>query len=499
MAQFDTNYYNNHLHPLFGENNVYNVDPLLFKFHQDDYQTSTLINSSAFFKDIVQISFSSDDKSQVNQRMNEDIAAFNASSTQPVSSSTITDSFKPLSGFATDEYVNANIQRGSDTSVNTLLKAIQDSVGNPTDVNKSHDAMHIYMRNIVSSVCLHYFKSALSAMSQDPTFSNGREPWQESRYLLNTLPNNNQLVLNETLKETANAVLCEIIKTKVKQNMDLNENSTSTNKKMLPQTFIEDLRYGNFKGPLYYKLRTELAQRIKLDNVIKVGSPTTIQYFKMLAADLYIKTCYPILIFDYIQCMMTLYMQYGDFMNARLALLGKVLYVYQFITYLVEMFSALNTSPSDPYKTLLTTIVSNLQFYLQNLNKIDMTGNGDANKLRSIIQDLHNVSSEVVDKNSQVHKTKNEIIQNQLAMRNIIYNTEQLRKQYTNKMLEFIFFLCLLILIIVVCSVMLALATPTNNFALYVMYISTGIAMAVLIYLAIKIISKLIADGKKSS
>ena len=488
---------------------IYNVDSLLYTIQKDESQFNEIINANAFFKEITNVSIRSDSKIAVDTLASVSLLdpAFTIIPQSPIPESINTSEFTKFKGSADQEYISFMISKGqNDMPVTIILdeitKNIPQSSQSGADVDtmtRNHKHMDEYMRSIINATCKTYYIRSMDILRNDQSATNTREPWNESLFTFTNQTITKRDTLHEVVSDTAYDVLCDIVKAKAIKNLDFNALSTTyeNKRKYIEPDFLKDLQDGRFKGSLYSRLRFDMINRLKLPNgTINSKNNNVILYFKMFAVDLYLKTCYPVLAYDYIKCMMNLYISYGDFINSRIALLAKVMFTYYFIQRIVKNYTV--GSQVKAYSELLTGIVTRLDWYIQHINQIDMTGK-KTDMLKTIARDLHTTSNTVVDKNTQVQKLKKEITNNQLAMRNVIFNTSELKKQYTSKLIEVFILVFILIILITICSIMLFLATDQNKMQLYVLYIAGGIAIVILIYQITKMISKMIASGKKSS
>lgn len=490
---YDNSYYVGHLQPLLTDEELYNVDPYLFSLRERT-AVNTAINSEKYFKTIQSVDFKSDNKAEVISRASMDVNTFNMTNAQPVSQSTSVGTFVLLTGAATEEFARVELTYAStNIDASKYLLDIRESVSD-TNVEKEHQRMHNFLRGIIMTVGINKFtevKQKISASSAGANF------FEESKYLLMALPPNSLRPLVYTVSDTAKSVLCTMVKTKIQQNLDFNNKSTTTQeqRKYILTNLMEDLQIDKFKGPLYYNLRTELTNQIKFPpNTFNHDNKNVQLYLKQLLADIYIKTCYPVIIFDYIDCMMNLYIEYGDFVNSRIALLAKVMFSYYIFVNISTAYSQMGQAindPADPNRATIENYISKINFYLQNINNIDLNASNN-NMMISIVKDLHKKSAVVVDKSKEIQMLKEQIKGNQLAYRNVIYNTDVSKKFYKAKITENIVLIVVLLLLIVVCSVLLFLHTEENKLNLYVTYISGGFALIILMYLIFKMVSKLV-------
>lgn len=493
---YDNSYYVGHLQPLLTDEELYNVDPYLFSLRERT-AVNTAINSEKYFKTITNtgVRFISDNKAEVISRAAMDVNTFNMTNAQSVRENVTVGTFIPLTGAATEEFARVELTYGStNIDASKYLTEIKKSVSD-TNVEKEHQRMHNFLRGIVLTVGVNKFIEVIDNISM--ANSRGANFFDESKYLLKALNINFVPALIYTVSDTAKSVLCTMVKTKIQQNLDFNNKSTTTQeqRKYILTNLMEDLQIDKFKGPLYYNLRTELTNQIKFPaNTFNHENKNVQLYLKQLVADIYIKTCYPVIIFDYIDCMMNLYIEYGDFVNSRIALLAKVMFGYYIFVNISTAYSQMGQAindPADPNRATIENYISKINFYLQNINNIDLNASNN-NMMKSIVKDLHKKSAVVVDKSKEIQMLKEQIKGNQLAYRNVIYNTDVSKKFYKAKITENIVLIVILLLLIVVCSVLLFLHTEDNKLNLYVTYISGGFALIILMYLIFKMVSKLV-------
>lgn len=505
MSGFDSSYYDNHLKSLYETSGVYNVDPLIFSL-RDEVKINQMIKSDSYFKTINSITFKSDNKDSVLARMVENEDTVNLNTIQPVGETADTVTYTKLTGDASKEYVSVNINRTSqDVLAVTILEAIKKDTavsnsGQGSDVDavtRNHKIMSDYIDTIVLSVGKYFFKQSKIIISgqQNPQTGNA---WSEGRQSFMYLSDSKTEMLVGRINEVCKDVLYKIIKGKAEKNLEFNAKSSTTEqqKQYIRTNFMEDIQIGNFKGPLYYRLRTEIINRLVIPkSVYTTDNTNELLYFKMIAVDIYMKTCYPAITLDYISSMLKLYVSYGDFINSRIALLVKVMFTYTFVTNIALLYNSTPGHQNATYNQQITSVVNKLKMYLDNVNKIDME-NGSADMLSDIIKKLHVDSKQVVTKNELIQKLQKDIKNNQLAMRNVLFNIEELRKMYKMKLAMLIVFAVLLLLIILV-SVALLLISDT--FKPIVVYIAGGVSIIILIYEISRMLIKIISSGKKSS
>ncbi len=474
---------------------IYNIDTMLYNLREKT-GVESMIKSDQYFNNIINVSYKSDDYNESINRTLMDVDSFDLNNNAEVP-----ESVNKFQGDSYSEFINVTIQREANVklSMSDMLFSMNTFLGKTSaDVNKTHDGMNKYMRSILQSIGKVLYDKALLNILQ--TASNKNEPFDESKWNFVNLSESRKIILLESLADVTKLSLCKMVSAKIADDLMFNSLSSTSpeQRKYIPSTYLEDLHIGNFKGPLYYTLRTESIKNFK--DIGKIYDKTNINsqnYFIQQAVDLYIKTCYPVILYDYMDCMLELYSQYGDFVNARIALLAKIMFTHYIVKIIGELYSE-EGNVTNTNIDLLTQIGSNLTYYIKNINNIDMSYK-DTNMMKTIVTDLHATSSKVVNQNTIVQTLKEEIKNNQLSLRNVLANAKDLRKQYVSKIIENIVLICLLIGVLSVCTTLLILQTDNNKFQLIVIYIAGGVAMALLIYYAIVLVVKLIKNSKKSS
>lgn len=504
---YDSDYYTGHLEPLLTDTDLYNVDPYLFSL-KDQAGVNTAINADKYFKQITSIAFRSDNKTEVLARAAMDVNTFNMTTATVVNQSVASGTFEPLNGAATEEFASISITTGATVvSATDCLRNMSNFISLPSDLEKRHDLMNTFLKDIILSVGRMHFQKVISLLKADTTITTQRDStlWNQSRYLLAFIQPSLSDLLLDTTARAADDILCTMVKAKVKSNLDFNSKSTTTQeqKKYILTNLMEDLQIDKFKGPLYYNLRTELAKKLQLpSSILNHGNDNVKTYFKQVVADIYIKTCYPVIIYNYINCMMNLYIEFGDFVNSRVALLAKVMYAYYVFSNISRNYSTSTSSMGGTgpgsglnaeYGGLIESYLSKIQFYMQNVNNIDLSAN-NSNMMKSIVKDLHQKSAVVVDKSKEIQTLKDQIKTNQLAYRNVIYNTDVSKKFYKAKITENIVLTVILLLIIIVCTALLVLGNEENKLNLYVTYISGGLALIILMYQIFKMLTKVVRN-----
>jgi t-SNARE complex subunit (syntaxin) len=483
MPGYDTNYYDSYLKPLYqpsqNTQGIYEVDTFLFD------SANTQFNDTIFsFNKINGITFTSENLSLANTRAN-DVSTSNSDVDYTESTAipeTTDTSFTKLKDSAEKEYVRVNITASPTENVpfDALMQSITDNIPSSIPDTSNHNKMNEYMRDIFIGVSKYYFRNNVIIIK---SLTNDQSTYfKQAQYYLGSLSNSKFNLLFQDIEDATKKTLYKIVKAKIIEYVRYNKtHKTPSTQKKLTEGFIINL--SNLNGPLYYKLRIETVKALILKSqYFNVGeNPAISLYFKMIAVDLYIKSSKYLMAYDYISCLTDTYVEYGDFINSRLGLLAKVIYTYYYAN---DINSTYKTSGSSTDIVTIVTIVTNLKNYLTNIN-----GSSSAVDLHV---GLHDKSNKVVSQNETVQSLSKQIKQNQLAMRNVIYNTGTLRKQYQYKMVEFIILIMILIIIITVSCVLLFLETEENGFKTYVLYICGITVLIILILSLAKIISNIV-------
>ena len=481
MTGYDTNYYESYLKPLYepsqNTQGIYEVDTFLFDMANKQF------NETVFaFKKLNGVTFTSENLALADVRAN-DVSTSNSDIILEAAISETTDtSFTKLKDSAEKEYVRVNMTISSTENVlfNSLMQSITDNIPTSIPDTSSHNKMNEYMRDIFIGDSKFFFRDRVIAIK---SLQNDQSTYfKQAQYYLGSLSNSKFNLLYQDIEDVTKKTLYKIVKAKITEYVRYNKThkDPSTQKK-LTAGFITNLI--NFNGPLYYKLRIETVKALILKSqYFNVGeTPAISLYFKMIAIDTYIKSSKHLMLYDYICCLTETYIEFGDFINSRLGLLAKVIYTYYYANNINNTYKTANSSTD---KTDIVTIVTNLKNYLTNIN-----GTSSAVDLHI---GLHDKSNKVVSQNETVQSLSKQIKQNQLAMRNVIYNTGTLRKQYQYKLVELIILIMILIIIITVSCVLLFLETESNGFKTYVLYICGITVLLILILSLAKIISNIV-------
>ena len=478
----DSTYYQNNLSFLFesSDNNkppVYDTDTLLYTYTNKDTFVNNLVPGT-YFNDISGIQLKQESVTDVNNRAGETDAATKAALN---TSYAFTDN-------ASQNELRADVTRGS-TMSSVIIQLINDEISHITaketlqnsivsqqhDITKSHNAFNNYMRGVLSAVCAKQFKDALVKLSPVPNVTANNV--KDAAEVLDTGSNNRMKdMIFYVVSDTANKSLVDLIHTLTNIRTDVIANFSNTS--------------NGFTRPLYYQLRSDIISKLYLpSNVLPDQNDHVLLYIKRILADTYIKTCYPLIHYDFINAMMQKYADAGDFINVRIALLAKVFFVYYFVDYInVNIFqtdSTLSTDVKNNYSNIINSVNTNLNNYMVSLNNINMNGDPGRNELAEIMNSLQKLSVDVVNQSQDMSSLKEQIEENQLALRNIISNTEIIQREYHYKIAEFIIAVIFVVIFVVVSCILLFLNKPD-----YVLYLAGGIFIVIVLIKIIQFIIK---------
>lgn len=481
----EDSYYTNYLKNLYEDpekdstvGKVYNIDPLLFNLRNEN-GVIELLSLSQLFKDISGISYRVESPEGMKQRASakeEEIEAWDYSKgpVPPYNQNT------PFQGAIEKEIVAVDLTRSGKMDPTSLMQMLTEAY----DKNSSYDThakMHRFMQDIHQFSGKRFVMRVQELLKRDSN-RDATTKWELARYTFGNMSQPEMMILVESLSNAADVSMKTIVETHANLKLDKKDIVTSIR-------YLDDFKM-RFSGPLYYRLKNHMLNNIKmpprfsieaLDNDKKYA-----EYLKMLAVDVYIKTCYPVIIYYYISNMAQTYAKLGDFVNARVALLAKVMYTYFFVKAATKNYmeqQGLQAADSQEMANKISAIYTILNDYLHKMNNSDIS-------ITKIIKKNHKISNEVVDKNMSIQELQQSIRRNQLALRNVLYNVDELKKKYGRKKIELMVICFVLLALIVSCSVLIAIDMKTP-----VLYVAGGVAIAVLGYGIIKLVLSMIKNN----
>jgi hypothetical protein len=460
-----------------GDSPVYNVDQALFNYRyvEDDPSKFTAIYEPAsYFTPVNSFKLLREDPTDVSAR----VAIYPQTSYTDYSAIANTTTFN--SSVYKNEYVvsitkNLNGILDASKILNNIANNINISTNDP--ITRSHSKMDQFMRNILLYTCYNNFNDALKLMttlpsSTDPTIL-------AQNFIVGNCDPNTVITL---LKTTSNQVA-----SKMKDLLNIYIKSGSP----IPIDLMSDFKYQvngtpYFNTPFYYKLRLKASNEIPMDQTIFTTSNASIQLvIKKILIDTYIKTCYPLLQYDFIDNMQSIYQMNGDFVNSRIAVLAKTAFtyntfnhLYSLSTYSTTMNAATMTNGYSTYGDFKSTILGYLQDYITNMNNININStNNTTHPIAVVAKDLQKKSDDVVNNNAIVQKLKDQISNNQLSMRNVLHNAEALQAVNNNKALIYTILWFVFIIMIILSTVFIILQKTD-----YVYYLCGAISAIIIIY-----------------
>ena len=485
----DSTYYKNNLKFLYQSDDtnvpaVYNVDNLLFNYTDQATFTGSVIPSS-FFNNITDLQLYKEDPGDVQSRIN---TVDNVNLSKIPTTTTFTE-------VATQNEVRVELVRGGQISTDTILKGIAQEIEYVTskesallglngDITKSHTAFDQYMIGILSAVCSPCFIQAIKRLP--------------ANFPPNT-PNNLQDAMNDVGLRTSSQInqIFTLVSIQVQKNLQ---------EIILPLTNVRidvmndfNNTNGSFSRPMYYQLRNKISNELTIQPPVLIGYETedyTKMYINKILTDVFIKTCYPLLHYLFIDAMMKKYAQVGDFINIRIALLAKIFYTFYFVDYINQnIYAPDSAAQSDSnkkaqYDSIFTQINTNLNNYLTSINNIDISTNPGKNAMADLINSLHNLSNNVVLKSQQINDIKTQIVENQSALRSIIANVDIERGKYAWKVFEFSLILIVLLIVVIGSGVLLFL-----NKSQYVFYVAGATLTIVIIIKLIQFVNSFITKN----
>lgn len=225
----------------------------------------------------------------------------------------------------------------------------------------------------------------------------------------------------------------------------------------------------------YLLLRTTMVDLLEISSDMYYSSdPKIMMFMRKMLVDLYIKTCYPLIHFDYMDILLKKYTAMGDFVNARVALLAKVLFTYNVVNTLVG-------SISDVPPEISTDLTTNLYNYIRRNNRGDIQATGNReDRIKDIVLELHDMSNKVVS-TSYMNELLSKAIQgNQLTLRSLNANHVVSSGKTGKQTVIFWVLFSFLLLEIVAISVLLYLEMYNGAALLAGLYITAILLMKII-------------------
>jgi hypothetical protein len=232
----------------------------------------------------------------------------------------------------------------------------------------------------------------------------------------------------------------------------------------------------------YYLLRSIMYSRAT--NIIKLSRlDVTEQKIKAtlmkICVDMYIKVCYPMLHFDYIDVSLKTYIDNGDFMNSRFALLAKIMYTFTVVDYL-------RTKVPNVDPTKLSSVFGefdyNIKMFLTRLNNMTHINDptSDISQVKNVLETLKTKSDTVVSTSIDIQRLKSNLENNQLTLRSLTKAMNSIRGRVSAKEVEYYIVLSLCVVVIVACTALYLL-----NMVEYGFWLAVIVTTIILTYMLI--------------
>ena len=486
MVNYDTD-----LRYLFQSNEAkrpYYVDNNIIELTKDSVFDSD-INIEGFLKNVTAITINQQDAMVVANYVGK-LTDADTGATAP----TITSTAPPKSSVAFEDNASNNdiymtVTRANNIDEDMLQKIVNEIVSSTivVDIAKNHIAFRDFLYDIIEDTTKFIFMQAGTRLFE---FVRAL-PESDSRYLFLGDPASQFSNLRSGRNSTLMAQLKSACVLAMKDVFV--ESPTSITSLDMKDMGIGSTKYNR---KFYYDLRDRMATKLDVRQVYNNVNNNQILYFKKMAVELFLKTAYPCVHMIYLQTLISYYGDKGDFVNVRIMMLASIYYVFYTLKRLVTVSNALPNTSVGKITTFqasrLNTIIQILNDYLTNNNKIRVDSTSTPNEeMKKLIIELHDLSKDVTNSNGVIQVLKRSIMNQQLAMRNMLFNLEVIRKRYWWATFEFWTIFTLIIVFIIAMSVMLVLAEVLKMPKLinWVQYICAFVAISVIV---IKIIFMII-------
>ena len=449
----------------------YNVDPVLFR-----------IISASGFNDTVAISsyFKEINSADIQMENHDSVRRFIG---QLLPGETAVDPNAPLpaksysfnsDASSSDIFVNFGRNTASGLSPQAFQTILKDVItihtpitNNATDLTTTdHTAFRAFIYEIMDDVTRYFFNAAKQKLGE---FVYGL-PDSDSRQILY-----DPVMRLYNIKTTRlSGVITSLRDACTKSMADIFESFPISSADML------SFKPGAYTSKFYYNLRTRMVDSIDVKTIYTNIEIDQVIYFKKVIVDLFLKSCSPMVHILFMQSMMQYYVNRGDYVNVRVIMLAMVFYVF----YTLKAFTELNnTMPADSQISAtqaasMNVILNKFVTYLNNNTKVNVDSPDSTNDgLKQLVFDLHSLSEGVSSQNGTIQALVKQIADNQLAMRNVLFNIEVERKEYKKATWEFWIVLSVLVGMVIANTVLFVMGKPEFAF-----YLSGFLAGAVIVF-----------------
>ena len=460
---------------------VYDVDPVLFSFAEVKDRTffNTCVQPNLFIQNISGVTYETHVNSELFRHMfqkDTEAALNNVNRLKPL----VTDN-AVFSDSALDVEVNLVFQRSGTINGTKISNELNNVI--PTQIT---DVVIVESQNrlmdIVKAVCkyvtVHQGFPSVYKINQDPSMvlSNvsfdGEPRTPGSRTSMSAIENAAMILSSAIRVELKNNLYDMLIATVI----DLFEKETSTDELPWELFIFKNFNpsQNGFQAPAFYNLRTKLIRNFNIPESYfsRETTDAEIMYFKRILVDTFLKTSYPYIQLLLIDLLMKIYATTGDYINVRLGLLAKMMFVHNFIT-------NLDSLSLGPVSQRIFTYINDLLTQLNNSNKIE-----------EVLAELHQMSKKAVVSSHMLEQVKKDIAQNQINLGNISKNISSNKSTYRGKLVEFWLIFSLLLTLFLVSTVLIFLKMPTFVYLLIVIMLSI-----ILIIQAINVIKIIISKN----
>lgn len=348
---------------------------------------------------------------------------------------------------------NITVRQNDEMAVTVFKNMINEIVTNrltDTNITKDHKKFRDFLFAIMENFtkCQLYVSKTILGAALDIVINGDNNKYN---FLENVSVEVGKLSLSKT------SILIDILhKSCTKAFKELLEKSV-----ILNSNDIIDLSIGgssSFSSKLYYKLRSSMISNVDVTPIYQTDDTNLLLLYKKYVVDMFIKTCYPLVQLIYMESMLLVKMKKGDYVNVRVIVLAMAYYVYYTLKKLIVINSNMNNNDkiSVTQENAIGTMMQNIVTYIENNTKADINATSANDAMKKIVVDLHDLSGQVVRSNKTIQDVKNQISDNQLAMRNVLFNISIKRKSYERASLEFYISLVILLVFIITNTLLLS-------------------------------------------
>lgn len=457
----------------------YQVDSIFMDFSTES-GFNNRISMVEFFKNISSVQIKSQSPDKVKTYLNTPCTATPASSCLPEKTSTFTAA-------SMDNDIFLEVSFGSaiaGADYRSILDGLQNNKtsGNTTEViSKDHKLMKTYVKDGIEDIVRYRFRNlirSLATVGQD-LLSNASLANDSRQFLLDPL------MRIASLRDTQQTLLLGILRESCLKAFRGYFDTTSG---AINSAEILTFKDGRFDDKIYYNIRNRMVSNINVSTIYTSINTDDVWYFKKMAVDIFLKSCFPIVHMVYMDALVEKYALAGDYINVRIIILAQIFYLYFLIKYVgttLDTFMPATFKMNTTQRASMSEVIEVLKNYIINNNNIDPKSNSTSSNddVRKMVIELHKMSNDVSGQNKNIQHTSEQIKENQVTMRNIIFNIDVKRKEFRKANREYMFALILVILVTIVNVALLLMGLPD-----YVFYISGFVGVAVILYLMIMII-----------